>query len=331
VKEKKMRRKGFTLVELLVVIGIIAVLMGLLLPALNAVRRAAQKVLCGTNLSGIGRAVLLYANDNEGDYPHGGGPDGVWGTEGYIFDWDAQDGGQYGPGDVTVTCSLFLLVKYTDTTPAQFVCKGDVGTKKFKLSDCSGLDTGVDDLTDCWDFGNIDDFPLYPGKYNSYAYHDPYPTDTYSGYALGSYSNPGCPMAADRNPYLDNNAKSYLDGAADEDYPSWGGGTSEGETTIPDHYLDEDLTGNSALHQREGQNVLFNDAHVDFEKFPNVGVTKDNIWKCWEDPEDPPTTPEEIELGDSPYDAFGDCDAANGQGVSGGERDAYLVSEHNCE
>ena len=77
-----MRRKCFTLVELLVVIGIIAVLMGILLPALSAVKRTAQRVVCGSNLAGIGKAMLLYANEYGGDYPRAGGPGSTWGTTG---------------------------------------------------------------------------------------------------------------------------------------------------------------------------------------------------------------------------------------------------------
>ena len=68
-----MRKKGFTLVELLVVIAIIALLMGILMPALARVRQIAYRMVCGTNLSGIGKAVLLYANDNEEEFPKAGG------------------------------------------------------------------------------------------------------------------------------------------------------------------------------------------------------------------------------------------------------------------
>jgi len=57
-----MERKGFTLVELLVVIAIIALLMGILMPALARVRQVAFRMVCGTNLSGIGKAMLIYAN-----------------------------------------------------------------------------------------------------------------------------------------------------------------------------------------------------------------------------------------------------------------------------
>jgi prepilin-type N-terminal cleavage/methylation domain-containing protein len=62
-------RKAFTLVELLVVIGIIAILISLLLPALNAARAAANNIVCVSNLRQIARSVYFYTLDNRGRYP----------------------------------------------------------------------------------------------------------------------------------------------------------------------------------------------------------------------------------------------------------------------
>ena len=59
-------RRGFSLVELLVVLGIITILIGLLLPALVRVRKHAQQVVCQSNLRQVGLHLLIYINDSHG-------------------------------------------------------------------------------------------------------------------------------------------------------------------------------------------------------------------------------------------------------------------------
>jgi prepilin-type N-terminal cleavage/methylation domain-containing protein/prepilin-type processing-associated H-X9-DG protein len=64
------KRNGFTLVELLVVIGIISVLIAMLLPALNKAREQAKKIQCMSNMRQIGQAMAMYTNQFKGTIPY---------------------------------------------------------------------------------------------------------------------------------------------------------------------------------------------------------------------------------------------------------------------
>jgi prepilin-type N-terminal cleavage/methylation domain-containing protein len=85
-----MKRSGFTLVELLVVISIIALLMAVLMPALARVRSQAKAVLCLSNLKQWGLAFSLYTSDNDGKFMNGYVPQ----SSGYM--WAGGNGGGMG-------------------------------------------------------------------------------------------------------------------------------------------------------------------------------------------------------------------------------------------
>jgi prepilin-type N-terminal cleavage/methylation domain-containing protein len=65
----QLRLNGYTLVELLVVIGIIAVLIAVLLPALSRAQAQANRVVCLSNIRQLGVGILMYCNDNKGYFP----------------------------------------------------------------------------------------------------------------------------------------------------------------------------------------------------------------------------------------------------------------------
>jgi prepilin-type processing-associated H-X9-DG protein/prepilin-type N-terminal cleavage/methylation domain-containing protein len=84
-------RSGFTLVELLVVIGIIALLVAMLLPSLNKARQQANLIVCESNLRTIGQLIGVYEANNRGYLPYGDAGIDYAGSDNHGQEWTWED------------------------------------------------------------------------------------------------------------------------------------------------------------------------------------------------------------------------------------------------
>lgn len=226
--------RGFTMVEVLVVIAVITILMGLLLIVMPQARESSRRTKCASNLKSIHLYLWQYAQAEPGmnTYPR----------TAYIMSTPAapyppvsgtgiaapDPFGPGGPGPNDVSSVLFLLIRELDAPRAVFICPSADSASHFADPNNPALQSNFTDYN----------------KNLCYSYANPYPdlnaVSIIPPYKLDKSASADFALMADKNP-----------------------GSSG---------------GNSHNHAGAGQNVLYNDGHVEWSPKATAGTLNDDIY-----------------------------------------------------
>ena len=240
--------RAFSLVEFLVVIGIIVILISIFVPYIAKVRETDHRARCAENLRALIAALHSYSHDNKGVFPRvtydpAHNPDGYVAYTGAAAPDPFARDTAVRPNDVTA--SLWLLVRFGFAKPSDFICPSTYDSPE-------PLDPGPTSSRRS-NFTN--------SHHLSYSYASPF--SSAPGYLLNDFLPADFALMADKNPGVSSTG-------SDVTAPAW-------------NSKPLDLArANSNNHLRAGQNVLYTDGHVSFQPTAYCGVGKearrDNIY-----------------------------------------------------
>jgi prepilin-type N-terminal cleavage/methylation domain-containing protein/prepilin-type processing-associated H-X9-DG protein len=239
------RRRGFSLVELMVVLAILVILASIFIPYMSKLRESDNRVRCANNLREIMQALHAYASfkDKAGvashDYPSVV-YDQAHNPNGYTAFTGADSPNPFAKDSTVhandVTASLWLLVRYNLISPARFICPSTSNS-----ADSSSHPEQRSNFTD--------------GSHLSYSYASPF--SSAPGYKMNDSTHVAdFALVADKNPGTRGKYNSVI-GPAYSAAPL------------------ELARANSNNHRKVGQNVLYADGHVQFQTTPYCGIGQD--------------------------------------------------------
>ncbi|MGH7215544.1 MAG: type II secretion system protein [Tepidisphaeraceae bacterium] len=241
-------RRGFTLVELMVVLGIGVVLLSIFIPALSSLREGDRRIRCADNLQQIHLALQEYANRNNEHFPRVRydetvNPDGYAAYTGADASKPFSENSAVKPNDVTA--SMWLLVRLRLVRHTKFVCPSSHDTRD-PLVDASGKPVPLKQR------GNF-----RSPRHLSYSYSSPFSSAPW--YRMNDNQPSEFALMADMSP--------GVAGRGDD-------------VTGPAHDAPplELARANSNNHHKAGQNVLYAAGYVAFQSTPYCGMKGDNIF-----------------------------------------------------
>jgi prepilin-type processing-associated H-X9-DG protein len=239
-------KQRFALTDVIVSIALVLMIAGVAVPAVvRSPIEMRNRSKCAANLARIGEALTAYANANGGAFPRGryDPESGKVAVYTGVDPKDKKTFGEDGPGPNDVTAAFFLLVRAQDVPVGTFVCPS----------------TSEEE----WDYGGpgktAQDHGNFPDRNHlSYSFQNCYPTAKVAADGLRWTKDvkAGFVLAADKNYGDEGLLKLTADSPPKE---------------ISAH-------GNSNNHNRDGQNALYGDGHVEFCTTPFCGIEMDNIY-----------------------------------------------------